>query len=69
VALSEETQRELSNYNEEHHEGMEARDEATTTPQRNENNDAILTSVASSGLSSVHKEFKELNFGESVASY
>jgi hypothetical protein len=43
-------------------------DEATTTPQRNENDDASLTSVASSSLSSVHKEFKELNFGESVPS-
>jgi hypothetical protein len=68
VTMSEETERELSKYNEEHHEGMEARDEATTTPQRNENDDASLTSVASSGLSSVHKEFKELNFGESVPS-
>jgi hypothetical protein len=74
VPLSMETERELSEYNEEHDEVKEARDEAhpnytSTTPQRNENSDdATLTSVASSGLSSVHKEFKGMNFGESIPS-
>jgi hypothetical protein len=73
VPMSMETEKELSKYNEEHDKEKEARDEAhpnyTTTPQGNENSDdASLTSVASSGLSSVHKEFKQMNFGESFPS-
>jgi hypothetical protein len=80
VPLSKETQRELFKYNEVHDEEKEARDEEkeardeahpnyTTTPQGNENSDDVsLTSVASSGLSSVHKEFEKMNFGESLPS-